>query len=218
MCCGCDACWGWRFACCPAAVPGVSSEQQRQVESHSRGRRSRSSGEGANRRARERSRRRSPSSDSSSRRWGRRYRSSSDSSEDDRPDASPPRSRHALGGALTGGSSWDFDRSPRPGASRSSARDELGRSGARRRSPRPSGVADNDRSSTFAGFRLARGGSGGVSVAYGLFSLVGKFAGPPRLEVLGQILPPACHAGIDGPFFLAFGCRDRLLLIYPGLF
>ena len=32
---------------------------------------------------------------------------------------------------------------------------------------------------------------GGVSVAYGLFSSVGKFAGPPRLEVLGRILPPA---------------------------
>ena len=27
-----------------------------------------------------------------------------------------------------------------------------------------------------------------------------------------------CHAGIDGPFFLAFGRRERLLLIYPGLF
>ena len=56
LCCGCDACWGWRFACCPAAVPGESSEQQRQVGSRSRGRRSRSSGEGADRRARERSR------------------------------------------------------------------------------------------------------------------------------------------------------------------
>ena len=44
------------FACCPAAVPGVSNEQQRQVGSRSRGRRSRSSGEGADRRARERSR------------------------------------------------------------------------------------------------------------------------------------------------------------------
>ena len=26
------------------------------------------------------------------------------------------------------------------------------------------------------------------------------------------------HEGIDGPFFLAFGRRERLLLIYPGLF
>ena len=121
-----------------------------------------------------RSRGRSPSSDSSSRRRGRRCRSSTDSSEDDRADTSPSRSRHALGGAHTGGSSWDFDRSPRPGASRSSARDELLQSGARRRPPRPSGVADVDRSSTFAGFRLAGGGLGGVSVAYGLFSSVGS--------------------------------------------
>ena len=27
-----------------------------------------------------------------------------------------------------------------------------------------------------------------------------------------------CHEGMDGPFFLAFGRRERLLLIYPGLF
>ena len=27
-----------------------------------------------------------------------------------------------------------------------------------------------------------------------------------------------CHEGNDGPFFLAFGRRERLLLIYPGLF
>ena len=45
--------------------------------------------------------------------------------------------------------------SPRPGASRSSARDERSQSGARRRPPRPSGVADVASSSTFAGFRLA---------------------------------------------------------------
>ena len=121
-----------------------------------------------------RSRGRSPSSVSSSRRRGRRCRSSTDSSEDDRADSSPSRSRHALGGAHTGGSSWDFDRSPRPGASRSSARDELRQSGARRRPPRPSGVADVDSSSTFAGFRLAGGGLGGVSVAYGLFSSGGS--------------------------------------------
>ena len=56
---------------------------------------------------------------------------------------------------IPGSSSWDFDRSPRSGASRSSARVELSQSGARRRPPRPSGVADVDGSSTFAGFRLA---------------------------------------------------------------
>ena len=42
--------------CAPTAVPSVSGDQQRQVESRSRGHRSRSSGEGADRRARERSR------------------------------------------------------------------------------------------------------------------------------------------------------------------
>ena len=127
----------------PAAVPSVSGEQQRQVDSRFGGRRSRSSGERTNRRAKKRSRRRSPSSERSSCRQGKRYRSSSDSSEEDRADASPPRSRHAHGGARTGGSSSDFDRS------RSSAREEPDRSGARRRSPGPSGSADDDRFSTF---------------------------------------------------------------------
>ena len=115
---------------------------------------------------------------------------------------------HALGGAHTGGSSWDFDRSPRRGASRSSARDELRQSGARRRPPRPSGVADVDRSSTFAGFRLAGGGLGGVSVAYGFFSSVGRFAGPPRLEVLVRILPPA-----SGRSFIGAPQRGSYLLV-----
>ena len=136
--------------CAPAAVPSVSGEQQRQVESRSCGRRSRLSGEGTDRRAKKRSRRRSPSSERSSRRREKRYRSSSDSSEEARADASPPRSRRAHGGARTGGSSWDFDRS------RSSARDECDRSGARRRSPGPSGVADDDRSSTFESVDFAR--------------------------------------------------------------
>ena len=134
----------------PAAVPSVSGEQQRQVESRSRGRSSRSSGERTDKRAKQRSRRRSPSSERSSRRRGRRYRSSSDSSEEDRADASPLRARHAHGGARTGGSSWDFDRS------RSSAREEPDRSGARRRSPGPSGMADDDRSSTFESVDFAR--------------------------------------------------------------
>ena len=134
----------------PAAVPSVSGEQQRQVESRSRGRRRRSSSERTDKRAKKRSRRRSPSSERSSRRRGKRYRSSSDSSEEDRADASPPRARHAHGGARTGGSSWDFDRS------RSSAREEPDRSGARRRSPGPSGMADDDRSSTFESVDFAR--------------------------------------------------------------
>ena len=140
----------------PAAVPSVSGEQQRQVESRSRGRRSRSSGERTDGRAKKQSRRRSPSSERSSRRRRRRYRSSPDSSEEDRADASPPQSRRAHGGARTGGSSRDFDRSPRPGTSRSSAREEHYRSGASRRSPVPSGGADDDRSSTFESVDFAR--------------------------------------------------------------
>ena len=134
----------------PAAVPGVSGEQQRQVRSRSRGRRSRSSDERTDRRARKRSRRRSPSPGRSSRRRGRHYRSSSDSSEDDRAVASPPRARHAHGGARAGGSTWDYD------CPRSYARVDPDQSGARRRSPGPSGVADDDRSSTFESVDFAR--------------------------------------------------------------
>ena len=39
---------------------------------------------------------------------------------------------------------------------------------------------------------------GGFSVAYSLFSSVGKFAGPPRLEVLVRILPPLPGAPLWG--------------------
>ena len=134
----------------PAAVPGVSGEQQRRVRSRSRGRRSRSSSERTDKCAKKRSRRSSPSPERSSRRREKRYRSSSDSSEDDRADASPPQARRAHGGARTGGSAWDFDRP------RSSARVEPDRSGAPRRSPGPSGVADDDRSSTFESVDFAR--------------------------------------------------------------
>ena len=134
----------------PAAVPGVSGEQQRRVRSRYRGRRSRSSSERTDRRAKKRTRRRSPSPGRSSRRREKRYRSSSDSSEDDRADASPPQARRAHGGARAGGSAWDFD------ASRSSARVEPDRSGARRRSPGPSGVAEDDHSSTFESVDFAR--------------------------------------------------------------
>ena len=86
----------------------------------------------------------------SSRRRGRHYRSSSDSSEEDRADAFPPRSGRAHGGVPGGASSSRaYDRSPRPGTSRSYARDDRYRSGAGRRFPAPSGVADDDRSSAF---------------------------------------------------------------------
>ena len=140
----------------PAAVPGVSGEQQRKVESRSRRRRSRSSSDGTDRRATERSRRRSPSPERSSRRRGRRYRSSSDSSEEDRADVSPPRARRAHGGAHTGGFSWDYDRLPRPGTSRSFVREDRYQSGAGRRSPGPSGAADDGRSTTFESVDFAR--------------------------------------------------------------
>ena len=134
----------------PAAVSGVSGEQQRRVRSRSRGRRSRSSDDRTDRRAKKRSRRRSPSPGRSSRRREKRYRSSSDSSEDERADASSPRDRRAHGGARTGGSTWDYDRP------RSYARVNPDQSGARRRSPGPSGVADDDRSSTFESVDFAR--------------------------------------------------------------
>ena len=137
----------------PTAVPGVSGEQQRQVESRSRGRRSRSSSDGTDRRAKKRSRRRSPSPERSSRRRGRRYHSSSDSSEEDRADVSPPRVRCAHAGRR---SSWDYDRSPRPGTSRSFVKEDRYQSGAGRRSPRPSGAGDDDRSSTFESVDFAR--------------------------------------------------------------
>ena len=134
----------------PAAVPGVFGEQQQKVESRSRGRRCRSSSDGTDRRAKKRARRRSPSPAPSSRRRGRHYRSSSDSSEEDRADAFPPRSGRAHGGAPGGASSSRaYDRSPRPGTSRSYARDDRYRSGAVRRSPAPSGVANDDWSSAF---------------------------------------------------------------------
>ena len=133
-----------------AAVPGVSGLQQRQEDSRSRRRRSRSSSDGTGRRAKKRPRRRSPSPGPSSRRRERHYRASSSSSGEDRADASPPRTGRAPGG--TPGdvrSSRALDRSPCPGTSRSGVRDERYRPGAGHRSPAPSGVADDDRSSAF---------------------------------------------------------------------
>ena len=137
----------------PAAVPGVSGERQRKVDSRSRGHRSRSSSDGTDRRAKKRSRMRSPSPECSSRQRGRRYPSSSDSSEEDRADVFPPRSRRAHAG---GRSSRDYDRSPRPGTSRSFVKEDRYQSGAGRRSPGPSGAADDDRSTTFETVDFAR--------------------------------------------------------------
>ena len=137
-----------------AVVPGVSGRQQRQETSRPSRRRRRSSSDGTDRRSKKRLRGRSPSPGPSSRRRERPYRSDSESSEDARAEASPPRA-----GRAPGGTPGDFrpasasDRSPCPGPSgwtmRSSARAEHYRSGAGRRSPSPSGGADDDRSSAF---------------------------------------------------------------------
>ena len=110
-----------------------------------------------------------------------------------RADASPSRSRHALEGAHTGSSSWDFDRSPRPGASRSSARVVLGQSGACLRPPRPSGVAVVDSSSTFAGALLYWGASAWFLP---LGCLLSRLPTGWRLAVFRAVA--GCRAGIDG--------------------
>ena len=132
------------------ALPSVSGEHRRRVRSRSRGRRSRSSSDRTDRRAKKRSRRGSPSLERSSRRREKRYRSSSESSEDERAAASSPRARRAHGGARAGGSTWDY------GRPRSYARVDPDQSGTRRRSPGPSGVADDDRSTTFESVDFAR--------------------------------------------------------------
>ena len=132
------------------ALPSVSGEHRRRVRSRSRDRRSRSSDDRTDRRAKKRSRRRSPSLERSSRCREKRYRSSSDSSEDERAAASFPRARRAHGGARAGGSTWDY------GRPRSYARVDPDQSGTRRRSPGPSGVADDDRSTTFESVDFAR--------------------------------------------------------------
>ena len=136
----------------PAAVPSVSGRQQRQEDSRPSRRHRRSSSDGTDRRSKKRARGRSPSPTPSSRRRERHYRSSS--SEGDRAEASPPKA-----GRAPGGTPGDFrssptgDHSQRPGpsgwTSRSSAQAEHYRSGAGRRSPSPSGGADDDRSSAF---------------------------------------------------------------------
>ena len=132
------------------ALPSVSGGHRRRGRSRSRDRRGRSSSDGTDKRAKKRSRRGSPSPGRSSRRRERRYRSSSDSSEVGRAAASPPRSRRAHGGARAGESTWDYDRS------RSYARVDSSQSGTRHRSPGPSGVAEDDRSSTFESVDFAR--------------------------------------------------------------
>ena len=130
-----------------AAVPGSSGRQPRQEVSCSSRRRCRSSSDGTGSARKKRPRGRS------SRHRERSYQSSSESSEDDRAETSPPASGRAPGG--TPGDSRPApagDCSPRLGPSgwrpRSSSGAERYRSGfSGRLSPVPSGEADDDRSS-----------------------------------------------------------------------
>ena len=111
-----------------AAVPGSSGRQQRQEVSCSSRRRRCSSSDGTGRAMKKRHRGRS------SRRRESSYRSSAESSKDDRAETSSPMSGRAPGDT--------------PGDSRPApAGDRSGVGGCR--SPSPSGVADDDRSSAF---------------------------------------------------------------------
>ena len=101
-----------------AAVPGSSGRQQRQGISRPSRRRRRLSSDGTGRAQKKRPRGHSPSPGRSSRHQERSYRSSLDSSEDDRAETSPPMSGRAPGG--TPGDSRPApagDRSFRPGPS-----------------------------------------------------------------------------------------------------
>ena len=139
----------------PAAVPGSSGLQQRQVISRSSRRCRRSSSDETGQAQKKCPWGRSPSPGRSSRYRERSYRSSSESSEDDRAETSPP-----MSGRVSRGTPGDSrpapagDRSSRPGPSgwrpRSSAGAERYRSGfGGRLSPVPSGEVDDDRSSAF---------------------------------------------------------------------
>ena len=145
-----------------AAVPGSSGRQQCQEVSRSGRRRRRSSSDGTGRAKKKRPRDCSPSPGCSSHHRERSYRSSLESSEDDRAEASPPISGRAPGG--TPGDSRlapAGDRSSCPGPSgwqlRSSAGVERYRSGfGGRLSPAPSGEADDDRSSALDALDIDR--------------------------------------------------------------
>ena len=146
----------------PAAVPGSSGLQQHQEISRSGRRRRHSSSVGTGRAQKKRPRGRSPSPGHSSHHRERSYRSSSESSEDDRAETSLPMSGRTPGG--TPGDSRPApagDRLSRPSPSgwrpRSSAGVERYRSGfGGRLSPVPSGVADDDRSSAFNALDINR--------------------------------------------------------------
>ena len=90
----------------PVAVPGSSGLQQRQEISRSGRRRHRSSRDGTGRAQKKRPRGRSPSPGRSSRYRERSYRSSSESSEDDRAETSP------MSGRAPGGTPSDARPAP----------------------------------------------------------------------------------------------------------
>ena len=111
----------------PAAVPGSYGRQQHQEVSRSSRRRRRSSSDGTGRAMKKHHRGRSPSPGRSSCRRENSYRSSSESFEDDRDEASPPMSGRAPGG--TPGDSRPApagDCSPRPGPSGWTSRSSAG--------------------------------------------------------------------------------------------
>ena len=193
------------------ALPSVSGEHRRRVRSRSRDRRGRSSSDGTDRRAKKRSRRGSPSPERSSRRRERRYRSSSDSSEDVRAAASSPRSRCAHGGARAGGSTWDY------GRSRSYARVDSSQSGTRRRSPGPSGVAEDDRSSTFESVDFARDVS--FRAVLGLIREFHDMAEPATVPAARCKTSLASAFGLTGGFLCLFPpcCRPLLMDINSDL-
>ena len=145
----------------PAAVPGSSGLQQRQGISRSSRRCRHSSSDGTGHAQKKHPWVRSASPGRSSRYRERSYRSS-DSSEDDRAETSPPMSGRAPGG--TPGDSRPApagDRSSRPGPSgwrpRSSAGAERYRSCfGGRLSPAPSGEVDDDHSSAFDALDIDR--------------------------------------------------------------
>ena len=137
-----------------AAVPSSSGRQQRHEVSRSSRRRRHPSRNGTGRAMKKHHRGRSPSPGRSSRCREKSYRSSSESSEDDRAEPSP------MSGRAPGDTPGDSrpaqagDRSPHPGPSgwrsRSSAGAERYCSGVGGRlSPSPSGVVDDDHSSAF---------------------------------------------------------------------
>ena len=145
-----------------AAVPGSSGRQERQEVSRSSRRRHRSSIDGAGRVMRKRPRGRSPSPSCFSLRQEKSYRSFSQSSEDDRAEASPP-----MSGRVPGGTPGDSHPAPAGDhslclgpsgwTSRLPAGAEQYRLGVGgRRSSSPSGVADDDRCSAFDAVNIDR--------------------------------------------------------------